>query len=352
MNALKTLLLLVAVALLLGWFLPTPNYEEFVAGVETRRLQENGKCPLSEEALEDVTPEVAVLCANYGLAAYLDAKQNQAAALRVYGILGQTAELHEVRRIYGSKVIAVIDSYYTEGSRVAQISNKVGGIATSLWDQLTTDPLNVSMPDAPADLKPEELAVYALLSIKDGGEIFLAQFEVLPDGSAVRKPVESVAQNAYSILMGGVRNIERKVVLGEHITPYEFGEAALDVAVVFAGVKLLTKPAATLGKAGKFTAATARAMRAITAGVKIGAVGVVGVAAYVAVTDPLEFITGVTSASGWIAEQVGLPAWVGKAMAWFFILLVGWTAIRIIYKLVRLVTTPYRMVHRRSYKRA
>lgn len=334
MSILRTFLLLAMAAAILGLVVPVPSFDRYVAGVETRRLQNNGKCPLSAEVLENTKPEVIVLCANYGLLAYLDAEQDQASAERVYTLVGQTAEFHAMRNIYGFKVVAVINHYYTEGSAAAQLSNAVGTVVADLWEQLKTDPMNLTMPAAPEELKPEELAIYALLNIKEHGEVFLAQFELLPDNTVVRKPIESAAQNAYEILMGGVRNLEQKVVLGEHLTPYDYGGAALDVAIVFAGAKLLTKPVAAAGKAGKFATVTARAVKALTVGAKIGAVGAAGVAAYVAITDPLQMLTGITSAGGWIAEQVGLPAWVGQAAGWFMILFVLWPIAKLVYKLL------------------
>lgn len=344
--------LLVIAALALALFVPTPNFEEFVADVETHRLQESGQCPLSKEALTSASPETVVLCANFGLTAYQDAKRHQPSAERVYGLLGTTAELHEVRQTYGFKVIAVLDSYYTEGSTTAQLSNAAGSVIADVWSQLRTDPLNLSVPASPKELGPEELAVYALLNIKEHGEVFLAQFELLPDNTVVRKPVESVAQNAYSILMGGVRNFERKVVLGEELTAYDYGGAVLDVAIVFAGAKLLTKPVAAAGKAGKFATATARAMRALTIGVKAGAIGAVGLAAYVAVTDPLQFVKGVVSAGGWIANQIGLPTWVGQMIGWFIILVILWPIIWLVRKLVRFTSyfIPYRLIRQQRHQ--
>jgi len=345
-HMLRTLLILVwliVAARVLAFIVPTPSYENFVADVETRRLQEIGQCPLSKEELTSTSPEVIVLCANYGLTAYMDAKRDLPSAERVYGLLGKTAELHKVREIYGSKVIAVIDSYYTEGSKAAQLSNSAGTIIGDVWNQLRKDPMNLSMPAVPAELIPEELAVYALLNIKEHGEIFLTQFELLPDNTVVRKPVESVAQNAYSVLMGGVRNLERKVVLDEELTPYDYGGALLDVAIVFAGAKLLTKPVAAAGKAQKLATATSRAMKALTLGAKVGTIGAVGLATYVAITDPVQFVTGVVSAGGWIAEMAGLPTWLGQMAGWLLILLILWPVVRIMIWLASLIT-PYRLV--------
>lgn len=345
LRKLLILVLLIGAARILAFIVPTPSYEQFVTDVETHRLQESGKCRLSQEELTKASPEAVVLCVNYGLLAYLDAKRDLPSAERVYGLLGDTAELHEVRGIYGYKVMAVIYSYYTEGSTAAQLSNSAGTIIGNIWNQLRTDPMNLSIPAAPSELSPEELAIYALLNIKEHGEIFLAQFELQPDNTVVRKPIESVAQNAYSILMGGVRNLERKVVIGEELNRYDYGGALLDVAIVFAGTKLLTKPVAAAGKAQKLATATSRAMKALTFGAKVGTIGAVGLATYVAITDPVQFVTGVVSAGGWIAEMAGLPAWLGKMAGWLLILLILWPIVRLMIWLVRLTgrLVPYRL---------
>lgn len=334
MKTLRGLGLLLAAALVLALLVPVPNYENFVADVETRRLQESGHCPLSTKTLRATSPEVVVLCSNYGLTAYADALRHKASALRVYGLLGATAELHEARRLYGPKVIAVIDRYYTEGSTATQAANATGKIILDLWEQLWDDPLAFSMPEMPEELSPEELAVYGLFAILENGEIFLAQFEWIENGTVARKPVESTLQTAYITLLGGVRRLEQKAVAGRELTAYDYGGAALDLAVVYAGWKILAKPIAgkaiVAGKEAKATklaklaAATTKATKAVTVGAKIGAVGAVGVLAYVAVTDPLGLATGVASAGAWIAEFAGLPGWLGATAGWFLLFCTIW----------------------------
>lgn len=331
---LKRLGLLLAAAFVLTLVARPPAYEDFVADVETRQLQESGRCPLSKEELEDAAPEAVVLCVNYGLLAYYDAERNLENAGRVYDLLGAVAELHEARRLYGPKVIAVIDRYYTEGSLAAEAATATGAVVADIFEQLRTDPLSLRMPERPEQMSPEDLAVYALQAILSDGEVFLAQFEWEDDGSVARKPIESVAQNAYSVLMGGVRKLERKAITGQELTTYDYGGAALDVAVVFAGVTVLKKAvagktvAAAKGvkatKMAKLTTATAKVVKATTATAKVGALGAAGVLAYVAITDPLSLATGVASAGSWVAEFAGLPGWLGEGAAWFLLLLFLW----------------------------
>lgn len=330
----RLIILLALVAAVLTAYKPAPSYESFVAQVETRRIQSAGVCPLSQDALQAAAPESVVLCANFGLNAFIDAEANAVVANQVYGLLGATAELHQVRALYGPKVIPVIYRYYTEGSKAAQLSNSTGEVIADIWDQLKKDPGNLQMPAKPEELTPEQLAVYALLTMQEHGEVFLVQFEPLPDGTVVRKPVESVAQNLYTALAGGIRKLEQKTVTGQELTPYDYGGAALDVVVVYAGWKLIAKPvavkaaagkgAAKAGKMAKLTAATAKAGKALTVGTKLTATAALAATAYVAVTDPFLLATGAASAGGWVAEQIGLPNWAGQFIGYVVIFMAIW----------------------------
>lgn len=340
-------LLLLAVAL--TFIKPAPGYDDFVAQVETRRVHDSGACPLAKDVMLAADPEAVWLCAHFGLDAWADYHAHPQIANAVYGLLGQTAELHEARALYGAKVVPVIYRYYTEGSTAAQLSNATGEVVADLWNQLKTDPLNLAMPATPEELSPEQLAVYALLAMQEDGEVFLVQFELLPDGTVKRKPVESVAQNLYSTLAGGVRNLEQKAITGQTLTPYDYGGAALDLVVVYAGWKLIAKPvvakaavgkgAVKTGKFAQFTAATTKATKALTVGTKLTAVGVLAATGYVALTDPLLLVTGAASAGGWVAEQLGWPNWAGQLVGYALIALLIWACL-----------WPARMLWRWSWK--
>jgi hypothetical protein len=349
--------MLLALALVLAFLVPTPRYDKFIAGIETRRLLTNGNCPLSSgEVRRNTAPEVLELCVKYGLRAYLDAKSHLPSAERVYGVLGATTELHKARQRYGPKVIAVIDRYYTRGSTVAQASHTTGEVVRDIWKQIRSDPLAFQMPERPRELAPEDFAAYALHAIRIDGEIFLAQFAWQDDGTVTRKLVESVAQNTYSAFMGGVRDFERKVITDQELTAYDYGEAVLDGAVLFAGWKLLAKPAAANVAVGatagarsttmtKLTAATAKAGKAFAVSTKVGAVGTVGTVSYLLFTDPLFLATGVASAGGWVTKTAGLPGWFGEGIGWFLLLGVLWGLSVPVRRVIGIL--PWRLVLRR-----
>lgn len=351
MHIIKTVLILVVIAALLATFVPSRDYEAVVADIEIRQLQQTGsQCPLSREVQLAATPIAVRLCHQYGLYAYLDALEDVASAETVYGLSGSTTELQTARSLYGHKVVAVIDLYHRNGSQVADAKQSVGYFLRESWQQLQADPLTYSLPSDRPELTPEAAATYALLAILEAGEIFLVQFELQEDGTAKRKPIETAAQSTYSFLLGGVRNVERKLTSGQSLTYSDYGNAALDGVVMFAGWKLLTTAgsasaaAVKTGKVSKLGLATTKAAHALTTAAKVTKVGAVVAVASIAVTEPTLLVTGFVSAANWIASTAGLPGWLGSSIAWFVLLVLLWSiSYPVRWLLGRL---PWRLVHK------
>lgn len=148
----------------------------------------------------------------------------------------------------------------------------------------------------------------AINEIKRRGHGLLAEFEIV-DGETKRKQVRRLIAAATDLFTGGITELEAAIVRGEKPTWKQIGFAALDVAIVVGGASAVVKSvraAKVLGK-GAVIARTGTAVRTIaTVGKIAAAAGATTVLVAVATNPAL-----IASAAGWIAEQAGLPAWVG-----------------------------------------
>jgi hypothetical protein len=167
------------------------------------------------------------------------------ASLRVYMLYGHTPELRDVFQRYGhNQIVPIIDKCLERGDRLLELSTKVDGILSSL------------MPGKSGDLAvtPAECGWRAILLTQAAGNSFLGQYVVDAAGEARLLPGSSILAIMKRLTTGGLRLVERRLVLGENPTLKEWGFAALDVAVAgWTGKTLATAMKGGIARAARPT---------------------------------------------------------------------------------------------------
>ncbi|RWQ30299.1 hypothetical protein [Mesorhizobium sp.] len=317
--------LVVAIVLTLRWeWLEPHHFEDDVmrAALAEEVRRDDTRCPLSSKAVEQARPWVLAACAAGGLG------WHEAAAK-----YGEDADFVEVFDRLGHPVVPVIAYFVKNGSSQYLLQETVGQGLSSLWD-------NRQMRFGLAEISPEQYGLIAVHELKDRGHEMLSEFEIV-DGTAVRRQFTRTLLGAKNIVLGGVSDLEGVIARGERLPTWgEMGWAAFDAAIVVGGMgaaaKALRVARAPVAAAGRGTVRIAH-LRAAGKGAfqSLSAVGTAaGVAAvvalpYLAITRPHLL----TNAAGWIAEQAGLPAWLGAFAAYLILCLV-------LASLLRMVLAP------------
>lgn len=286
------------------------------------RLEAAVSCPLKEELLENVPPDVAAVCAKYGDAAFRIAARYPKMAPRMFALYGELPQWKEVLDQYGHEVIPVV-WYFQQGSREIQLRQALGGTIEHL--------LHGERPVFKIeDLAPEQLGYVAIMILADRGHDLLGQFEFM-DGEARRRPIERTLSTLKEFLLGGVTQLEHVLIRGERRPNLgEVGSALLDVAVVAGGITTITRlriagsmaeDARVASRFGRLTAlevgGEAVGKSAMTLGrIVLPSAAVLGVM-YLAVTHP-RIVTG---AGQWLAEKAGLAPWVGAFGMWLVLII-------------------------------
>lgn len=351
--------LVALVAIILMVWQPV-SFPELVQGIEKKRLikqvTDTGRCQLGEAALLAASPKAVALCANYGPEAYQDAVLLPEAAELVWGEFGFAAEWQQARLEHGLKALRVVNHYMVNGSNVSKAKRDLG----VLMEQLFAGE-KIEMAKA---MTSREFGADAILNIaSDYGDIFLAQFAVLEDGTVTRLNVESAVQIALGAILSGTKSFELKAARDQELTWKDYGGVVLDAAIIYGGVKLLTKPllvkgvavkggtsAAKVGRLASLKAALAKGSKVLTVSKNVGAVALTGTVLYVAVIDPVLIPKTLVSMAGWAAELVGWNAWVGYLIAGFVLALalylLAWP-LRLVVRLVKAFLQPILFVKNR-----
>lgn len=277
--------------------------------------QDQSRCPLGNRAIGE-TPQWALsACATGGLGWYEAAQRYGEDAANVFHVYGADEEFVAVFDRLGHPVVPVVAYFVRNGSTQYLLNETFGQGVSRLWNEG-----RVGMELA--DLTPEQYGLIAIHELGRRGHEMLSEFEIV-DGVAVRKPLTRVLLGAKNLVLGGVSDLESVIARGERLPTWsEMGWAVFDTAIVVGGVGAVAKTVQVARAPAVAMRGTARVayMRAVGQGA-VRSLATVGKAAgmaaavaipYVAITRPHL----VASAGGWLAEQAGLPGWIGVFTAY------------------------------------
>ena len=326
--------LVVATTLTVRWNrIAQPSFEVAIerATLEEQIDRKDSKCPLNVAAAGRSQPWVLAACASGGLGWYEAADAYGDDAAKVFLVFGQDPSLKEIFQQLGPPVIPVIAYFVKNGSTQYLVQEAIGQGIAQLWNGGSVSP--------PIELSPEQYGLIAIEELRSRGHEMLSEFEIV-DGVAVRKQFTRSLFAAKNIVFGGISDLEAVIARGERLPTWsEVGWAALDTTIVVGGfgaaAKTLTVAKAPTALAGRNMARFATlktagrgAVRSLmTVGKVAGAASVIALP-YIALTRPY-LLTG---AAAWVAEQTGLPGWVGAFLAYLAFFLVFALIFRIIVR--------------------
>lgn len=285
-------------------------------------------CPLSQERVKAEDVGFLSICSTFGIGAYEAAKRYPEYSRGIFATYGGVEELRKILDQYGHVVLPIIQYFRERGSTEFRIRARM----REVWDRLRG---NADVK--PIEFTPDQYGLIAIHEINRRGHNLLAEFEIVD--SAQRKHVKRAINAATELFTSGITDLEAAIVRGEEVTWKQVGFAALDATIVIGGASALVKTL-KVGKAASKGAVLTKfgtAARTLGTVAKTAAVAGVSVATVAIVTNPRL----VASAAGWVAEQFGLPAWVG-VLALSMIAAAGivWV-INIAYKIIFTLTLPF-----------
>ena len=286
---------------------------------EVRR--DDTRCPLSSTAIDQARPWVLAACATGGLGWHEAAARYGEDAAKVFLVYGEDPDFVETFDRLGHAVVPVIAYFVNNGSSQYLLQETVGQGLSRLW--------NGEPAFGIADISPEQYGLIAVHELKDRGHEMLSEFEIV-GGTAHRRQFTRTLLGAKNIVFGGVSDLEGVITRGERLPSWsEMGWAAFDAVIVVGGVGAAAKalrvartPVAIAGRGtlrmAHLRAAGRGAVQSLSAvGTAAGVAAVVAIP-YVAITRP----DLMTNAAGWIAEQAGLPSWLGAFAAYLLACLI------------------------------
>ena len=305
----------VASVLTLWWdWNEQPEFDEAVTrALLTEEIRRDPlRCPLSSEAIDRAKPWVLAACAQGGLGWYVAAEIYREDAEKVYRVYGQEPGLADIFQRLGPPVVPVIAYFVRNGSTQYLLQDAVGQGLARLWG-------DSDVRSGVTELSPEQYGLIATEELRDRGHEMLSEFEIV-DGVAVRKQFTRTFLAAKQVIFDGISDLEEVIVRGERLPTWsEVGWASFDAVIVVGGVGVAAKalrvaraPATIAGRGAvaRFASLGSAGRGAVQSLATVGkAAGVAAVVAipYIAVTRPYLL----TTAAGWVAEQAGLPGWLG-----------------------------------------
>jgi hypothetical protein len=291
-----------------------PEFDEAVTRAvlmeEIRR--DDRRCPLNDEAIDRAKPWVLAACAQGGLGWYVAAERYRDDAEKVYLVYGQDPGLADIFQRLGPPVVPVIAYFVRNGSTQYLLQDAIGGGLARLWGEGDNG-------TGVTELSPEQYGLIAIEELRDRGHEMLSEFEVV-NGQAVRKQFTRTFLAAKHVIFDGISDLEKVIVRGERLPTWsEVGWASFDAVMVAGGVgvaaKALRAARAPVTIASRGTAARLAllgsagrgALQSLATVCKAAGVAAVVAIPYIAMTRPYLL----TSAAGWVAEQAGLPGWLG-----------------------------------------
>ena len=293
------------------------------------------KCPLSYASLKSEDVGLISICSTFGLKSYLAARENREVAGTLFATYGKEDDFLLVVDKYGAEALATIQYFRDRDS----LEFRIRARRDQLWKRFRSgEPLDVP----PVKLTPDEHGFIAIQELKRRGHNLLAEFE-FSDG-VKRKQVKRLISAATELFTSGVTDLEARILRGEKITWRHVAYAVLDVSVIVGGAASVAKVLQGAKVAGKATmlAKTSGAFSTARTVIKsVAVVGAVSVAAIVAYNPSL-----MISAAGWVAQQVGLPAWAGVAFLAGIVAFALMSLLEVAYRIVLRLTWPVRKVIR------
>lgn len=323
-------LILACVATVAWWLVGEKNFE-YAATRTALAYEMKDTCPLSYAAMKSENVGLISICSTFGLKAYLAARASPETAGELFATYGDLADFREVVEKHGEEALAVIQYFRERDSREFRVRAR----ARQLWERFRSgEPLDVP----PVKLSADDHGFIAIQELKRRGHSLLAEFE-FTDG-VKRKQVRRAILAATELFTSGITDLEARMIRGEKVTWKHVAYAALDVSVIVGGaaaVAHVLRGAKTVQRVGVLAKAGG-AFRTAGAVVKtVAIVGTVSTLALVAYNPSL-----MISAAGWIAEQVGLPSWVGVAALMGIVAFGLMTLIELIYRVLYRLSWPYR----------
>ena len=312
-----------------------------------------GVCQLSEGMIEREDIALVSICAAYGLPAYVAAKKYPDIAPELFVLYGEVPEFRKILDQYGPVVLPVVQFFRDNGS--ASMRTKVG--ITSAWRNFwgsieRREPIDAQKLVELPKLSRDEYGFIAVQEIHRSGHRLLSEFEYVNGVS--RKWTPRVTNFAYDVFVGGISDLEAAMVRGEKPTWKQIGWATLDAAVILGGAGAVVKSIRTAKVAGTAVTTTTTATRVSTIGTKtlaaVRVVGTVGKTAGKAILVASPFAVGyvavtrpglIMSAGAWVAEQAGVPDWVGAYGAMFLVIFIGLILLRFAWLVVRPAVAPF-----------
>ena len=303
------------------------------AGLAEEIRRDPTRCPLSQEAIDGAETWVLAACAQGGLGWFEAGRRYGEDAAKVFLVYGQDPGFGDVFDRLGHPVVPVVAYFVRNGSTQYLLQETVGQGLSRLWND---GEIGIGM----AELTPEQYGLIAIDELAGRGHEMLSEFEIV-NGVAVRKQFTRTLLGAKNIVFGGISDLERVIARGERLPSWsEMGWATADALIVVGGIGATVKalraakaPAAVAGRSASRLATLRTAGRgAVQSLSAVGrAAGVASLVAlpYIAITHP-ELVTG---AAGWLAEQAGMPAWLGVFAVYFAFCLA-------LAMLIRLVLAP------------
>lgn len=304
--------LLVALALTLRW--QWTDRADFEAEVERAVLvaevrQQGSACPLSREAADRAPDWVLSACMTGGLGWYDAAQRYGEDAAGIFSVYGADEEFATVFDRLGHAVVPVVAYFVRNGSTQYLLHETLGQGLSRVWNDGEA---------GFAELTPEQYGLIAIHELDRRGHEMLSEFEIV-GGVAVRKPLTRALFGVKNLVFGGASDLEAVIARGERLPTWgEMGWAAVDAAIVVGGIGAATRAVrvarvpATVSARGTSRAIHLRAagqgaVRSLATVGKAAGVAAIVAIPYVAITRP-HLVAG---AGGWLAEQAGLPGWLG-----------------------------------------
>jgi hypothetical protein len=247
---------------------------------------------------------------------------------------GQLPLFREQLARFGPQVVPIVAAYQqsfttADALQLAQdawqaLRDLLASWFTRVWPLV---PPAAGAPEIPGEvaagaldrLSPEDRGVIALLNMREEGNAFVGQWEIIDDGEARRVPSRVVILGGSELLIGGLTALERRIVQEREIDWQTYGLALVDVAAIASGVTLL-RFARTAGRgmrATRVAAGTPTLRSGALAAAKVLGINAVRYGLPIGLVVLMVLHPGVFTQYLWLlAESLGIPGIIGPLIGW------------------------------------
>lgn len=331
-KALSLAIIAIALTFLLfgcfGTFTPQAFEQETQRITTLDEAKDRGRCPLEPSAFAADPTWLIGICADNGIGAYEAARRFPHGALRVFNLYRNVPEFTEIICAYGPDAIPVVQYFVDNGSMEMLLKETLSQMADSFAHDR-------QMKLALANVSPSQYGLIAIMEIKRRGHDLLSEFTIAGE-DARRIQTDHVFNLGKHLLLGGIENLEIVLRRGERLpTVWEATQAAADGLILLGGAAKAVSLLRGVGKVAREevaitteasgledlskaervaddledASALSKSTRAVqvfdlvSGGARVAAIGTV---AFVA-THPVWTM----HYAAWLAQEAGLPAWVG-----------------------------------------